>query len=136
MPEISVIAAAVLLPADAAPAYRAHITQTFHRLFPAWSHAEITHFWRGFVCLSHDLVPYVGPLDERKTVWTALAYHGNGVAMGTWSGRAAARMMMDENAKSAVPTVITRRLKKFPLPMFRPLYLKGAYVWFGWKDAH
>ena len=69
-------------------------------------------------------------------MWTALAYHGNGVAMGTWSGRAAARMMMDENAKSAVPTVITHRLKKFPLPMFRPLYLKGAYVWFGWKDAH
>lgn len=122
--------------AVAAPAYRAYLTQTFHRLFPAWAQAEITHFWRGFVCLSHDLVPYVGSLDERKTVWTALAYHGNGVAMGSWSGRAAARMMLDEKAKGEVPGVITRRLAKFPLPMFRPLYLKGAYVWFGWKDAH
>jgi glycine/D-amino acid oxidase-like deaminating enzyme len=80
-------------------------------------------------------VPYVGPLDERKTVWTALAYHGNGVAMGSWSGCAAARMMLDEKAKGDVPAVITRRLAKFPLPMFRPFYLKGAYVWFGWQDA-
>jgi glycine/D-amino acid oxidase-like deaminating enzyme len=119
----------------ATPSYRAYITQTFHRLFPAWSQVEITHFWRGFVCLSHDLVPYVGPLDENKTVWTALAYHGNGVAMGSWSGRAAARMMLDGKAKGEVPTVITRRLAKFPLPLFRPLYLKGAYVWFGWQDS-
>jgi hypothetical protein len=31
--------------------------------------------------------------------------------------------------------VLTRRLARFPLPAFRPLYLKGAYVWFGLKDS-
>lgn len=122
--------------AAAAPAYRAFMTETFHRMFPAWKHAEITHYWRGFVCLAHDRVPYVGALDDRKTVWTALAYHGNGVAMGSWSGRAVARMMLDEGARAAMPGVVTRRLARFPLPAFRPLYLKGTYVWFGWQDRH
>jgi glycine/D-amino acid oxidase-like deaminating enzyme len=119
----------------AAPGYQQHLTQTFHYLFPAWAKAEITHFWRGFVCLSYDRVPYVGPLDEAKTVWTALAYHGNGVAMGSWSGRAVARMLQNKTARDEVSTVITRRLAKFPLPMFRPLYLKGAYLWYGWQDG-
>ncbi|NJM28994.1 MAG: FAD-binding oxidoreductase [Rhizobiales bacterium] len=115
---------------------RQKLTATFHRLFPAWSNAEITHFWRGFVCLAYDLVPYIGPLDEKKTVWTALAYHGNGVAMGTWSGRAVAQLMTDRKKAADMPNVITRRLANFPLPAFRPHYLKGAYLWFGWKDSH
>ena len=115
--------------------YRGTLTDTFHRLFPAWVNVEITHFWRGFVCLARDRVPYVGALDDAKTVWTALAYHGNGVAMGTWSGRAVARLMLNEEARHDIPSVITRRLAKFPLPAFRPLYLKGAYIWFGWQDS-
>ena len=111
------------------------ITADFHRMFPAWANVEITHCWRGHVCLTADRVPYVGALDERKSVWTALAYHGNGVAMGSWCGRAVARLMQNEKARDDIPNVITRRLAKFPLPAFRPLYLKGAYVWYGFKDT-
>lgn len=123
--------------AAAAAGYQQLLTATFQRLFPAWSSVEISHFWRGFVCLAHDLVPYAGALDERKSVWTSLAYHGNGVAMASWCGRAVARMMLDEKkARDEVPAVITRRLARFPLPAFRPLYLKGAYLWFGWQDSH
>jgi hypothetical protein len=36
---------------------------------------------------------------------------------------------------AALPAVLTRRLARFPLPAFRPLYLKGAYLWYGWKDS-
>lgn len=111
------------------------LTTTFQKLFPVWAAADITHFWRGFVCLAYDGVPYVGPLGDNKTVWTALAYHGNGVAMASWSGRAVARMMTGKASQKEIPAVLTRRLAKFPLPMFRPLYLKGAYVWFGWQDS-
>lgn len=121
--------------ASAADRYQQQLTTRFHNMFPAWGAAEITHFWRGFVCLAYDLVPYVGPLDEAKTVWTALAYHGNGVAMGSWSGRAVAHMMQNKTAPDEVSPVITRRLAKFPLPAFRPAYLKGAYLWYGWKDG-
>jgi glycine/D-amino acid oxidase-like deaminating enzyme len=115
--------------------YRSVLTSSFNELFPAWRDAEITHYWRGFVCLAYDLVPYVGPLDEAKTVWTALAYHGNGVAMGSWCGRAVARLLTNKTAREELPGVLTRRLAKFPLPAFRPLYLKGAYLWFGWQDS-
>ncbi len=119
----------------AASSYRKQITTKFHHLFPAWSQVEITHFWRGFVCLSYDLVPYVGPLNDSKTVWTSLAYHGNGVAMGSWCGKAVAHMMTGKASNKEMPAVLTRRLAKFPLSMFRPLYLKGAYIWFGWHDS-
>jgi glycine/D-amino acid oxidase-like deaminating enzyme len=81
------------------------------------------------------LVPYVGPLNDSKTVWTSLAYHGNGVAMGSWCGSTVARLMTGKASEKEVPAVLTRRLAKFPLPMFRPLYLKGAYLWFGWQDS-
>ena len=91
--------------------------------------------WRGFVCLAHDLVPYVGALDDNRTVWTALAYHGNGVAMGSWCGRAVARLATRKTAREELSPVLTRRLSRFPLPAFRPLYLKGAYVWYGWEDS-
>jgi hypothetical protein len=55
--------------------------------------------------------------------------------MGSWSGRAVARMMQNKTAPDEVSPVITRRLAKFPLPAFRPAYLKGAYLWYGWKDG-
>jgi glycine/D-amino acid oxidase-like deaminating enzyme len=116
-------------------AYRPVLEGAFRALFPAWREVEITHYWRGFVCLSYDLVPYVGALDERKTVWTAIAYHGNGVAMGSWCGRAVARLITGKTARGEISPVLTRRLSRFPLPAFRPLYLKGAYVWYGWQDS-
>ena len=115
-------------------AYRPVLEGAFRELFPAWRGAEITHYWRGFVCLAYDLVPYVGALDEARTVWTAIAYHGNGVAMGSWCGRAVARLLTGKAAHGELSPVLTRRLARFPLPAFRPLYLKGAYVWYGWQD--
>lgn len=115
--------------------YRAVLTQAFHELFPAWRNVDITHYWRGFVCLAYDRVPYIGALDASETVWTAIAYHGNGVAMGTWSGRAVARLAIKKTAREELPPVLTRRLSRFPLPAFRPVYLKGAYLWYGWQDS-
>ncbi len=112
---------------------RRHMIATLRRMFPVFGQAEITHFWRGFVCLSYDLVPYAGALDQRKSVWTSIAYHGNGVAMASHCGRAVARMMMKPDTHE-LPTVLTRRLAKFPLPFLRPAYLKGAYMWFHYQD--
>jgi len=121
--------------AGAAAGYREKLTGTFRQMFPAWGEAEITHFWRGHVCLSRDLVPHTGPLDEARTVWTALAYHGNGVAMASWSGRAVARLMTGNIAAKDLPAILTRRFARFPLPFLRPTYLKGAYLWLGWRDS-
>lgn len=109
---------------------RAH----FNALFPAWSGVEHTHFWKGFVCLAYDLVPFVGALDEKRSVWTALAYHGNGVSMASYSGKALAAMIAGHPERVPLSTVMTRRLAPFPLSALRPLYLKGAYAWFDAQD--
>jgi glycine/D-amino acid oxidase-like deaminating enzyme len=111
------------------------MTQSLREMFPAWVKAEITHFWRGFVCLTYDLLPYVGALNERKTVWTAIAYHGNGVALASWSGRALARLMAGNGKAANLPAPMAHRLKRFPLPALRPFYLKGAYLWYGFNDS-
>ena len=91
-------------------------------------------FWRGFVCLSHDLVPYVGPLDQDQSVWTSIAYHGNGVAMASHCGRALANLIAGDRARAKLPDVITRRLARFPLASLRHLYLKSAYLLFNARD--
>lgn len=105
------------------------------RMFPAWGDVEISHFWRGFVCLAADLVPHVARLPDDATVIHALAYHGNGVSMGTWSGRAAAGLATGNVPdKEIVPDVMGQPLPRFPLPGLRPLYLRGAYMAYWVKD--
>jgi glycine/D-amino acid oxidase-like deaminating enzyme len=116
------------------PALEGRLRGNFERMFPAWAHAEHTHFWRGFVCLAYDLVPYVGPMDEARTVWTAIAYHGSGVALASRSGRALADLVAGRPDKAGLPQVLTRRLAPFPFAGLRPLYMKGAYRWFDLQD--
>jgi glycine/D-amino acid oxidase-like deaminating enzyme len=110
------------------------IRRDFEELFPAWKHVGHEYFWRGLACLAHDLVPYLGPLDGQRSLWTALAYHGNGVAMANWSGYKLARVMLGKDRLEDVPPVMTRRLARFPLPALRPVYLKTAYAGYGIKD--
>ena len=75
-------------------------------------------------------MPYVGALDEKKTVWTAIAYHGNGVAMASYSGRGAGRSHCGqagarESARGDDPAA-----GAVSAAGLRPLYLKGAYLWY------
>ncbi|ESR23848.1 NAD(P)/FAD-dependent oxidoreductase [Lutibaculum baratangense] len=95
-------------------ARRAEMRRRLGMLFPAWKEVEITHSWRGFVCMAYDLTPHVGRLADDDSVIHALAYHGNGVAMGTWSGRAAARLAAGAAGAGDLPAVVAR-----PLPAFR-----------------
>jgi len=113
---------------------KAHMTATLRRMFPVFGRAEIDYFWRGFVCLARDLVPYVGALDDKNSVWTSIAYHGNGVAMASYCGRALAHLIAGKPERAALPSVLTRRLAAFPAASLRPLYLKGAYLWYGAQD--
>lgn len=106
----------------------------FDRMFPEWADIEHTHFWRGFVCLARNLVPYVGPLDDKRRVWTSIAYHGSGVAMASWAGRAVADLIAGRPEVANLPRVLSSGLPKFPLPALRPVYLKGAYLWYGIED--
>ncbi len=106
---------------------RAWMVRRLGEMFPAWRGIEITHFWRGLICLSRRLVPHVGPLDRDGDVWCALAYHGSGVALATWAGRAVACAMRGGAAREIIPLAMTERPTPFPLPAFRRAYLRAAY---------
>jgi glycine/D-amino acid oxidase-like deaminating enzyme len=120
---------------SAAGAMERQLRAEFAALFPAWAHVEHEYFWRGLACLSYGLVPFVGALDEARSVWAACAYHGNGVSMASWSGQAVADLIAGTAREADLPAPVTAALKPFPLPALRGAYLKGAYLWYGVKDA-
>jgi glycine/D-amino acid oxidase-like deaminating enzyme len=103
-------------------------------MFPAWKDVEITHFWNGLVCLSPRLTPHVGSLAEDPSVFYALAYHGSGVAGGTWSGRAIARLVAGQQTVEDLCAVFRQPLQRFPLPQLRIWSLRAAYFLANWLD--
>jgi glycine/D-amino acid oxidase-like deaminating enzyme len=111
----------------------ARIETAFRRYYPAWREVEITHRWSGFVCLAADLLPHVGAWEGEPGIHYAVAYHGNGVALASWAGRTAARLIA--TGENTAPDMLKKAPPRFPLPFLRPLYLRGAYLKFGVQDA-
>lgn len=116
-------------PASEASARR-RARRDFDQMFPAWKDVESTHSWSGLVCLSASGLPFVGPLPGEKHVFAGLAYHGNGVAMGSYAGFLLARLLMGEDI---VPRAM-RTLPRFPLGRFRRILLPPAYLARGLAD--
>lgn len=114
---------------------RRHLTQQFRRVFPAWREVEITHFWNGLACTSANLTPHIGNFSEDPSVFYALAYHGNGVAAATWSGRAIAHIMTGRANLTDFSAVYRQPLKAFPLPALRMWYLRSMYTLYALQDA-
>jgi glycine/D-amino acid oxidase-like deaminating enzyme len=111
------------------------LRQSFERMFPAWRNAETTHFWRGLVCLTYRFVPYAGPLDDEKRIWTSIAYHGSGVALASHSGvRLADWIAGKSGAEEEIPAVMRAGLPRFPFPALRLFYLRSAYKIYRLKD--
>jgi glycine/D-amino acid oxidase-like deaminating enzyme len=114
---------------------RREMTRRFQQLFPHWSHVEITHFWNGLVCFSAALTPHIGRLPEDPSVFYGLAYHGNGNATATWSGRTLSQLITGQLQPENLCAVVRQPLKKFPLPSLRIWYLRAAYTGYRIKDA-
>ncbi|WP_295533937.1 FAD-binding oxidoreductase [uncultured Thioclava sp.] len=115
---------------------RAHRTATrahFDAMFPAWQGVETSHFWSGLVCLARDLVPFVGALGQGERVYGAFAYHGNGVAMGSWSGDQMARLALGQ--PTDLPNFFQRSPQRFELGPLRRLSLPLALLHYRIKDA-
>ncbi|MBB3167745.1 NAD(P)/FAD-dependent oxidoreductase [Simiduia aestuariiviva] len=111
-------------------ARRAQHTADFLQLFPAAHGLGIDYFWRGRVALSRSQTPHVAKLANG--LYCALAFHGNGIAMGSWSGHQAVKLML--KAEHQLPDFMQRAPRRFPLPWLRPLYLAAAYVAYQWLD--
>ncbi|MFT5112727.1 MAG: glycine/D-amino acid oxidase-like deaminating enzyme [Parasphingorhabdus sp.] len=114
---------------------RVRARQDFEQMFPAWSQVETPYFWSGMLCLNRNLVPYAGPLDGMQKTWIGMAYHGNGVALGSYTGKLLASKIVGDAQGSKIPTIMSTPLRKFPLPAIRRRYLKPVYAWHHFKDS-
>ncbi|WP_375257552.1 NAD(P)/FAD-dependent oxidoreductase, partial [Citreimonas sp.] len=106
------------------------IRADFARLFPAWQGARITHEWAGLVCLMARLTPFAGPVPEHPGLFAALGYHGNGVAMASYTGALMADVAQGRAPRRPWPRLMQATPGRFPLGPFRRAALLPAY-WLG-----
>ena len=106
----------------------------FEAMFPEWMHVETPHFWAGLVCISRRMTPFAGPLPGMENAFAALAYHGNGVAMGSYSGAALADLALGRRPARPLPRLMQAPLRRFPLGRWRRAILPAVYRWYGWQD--
>lgn len=111
---------------------RARARADFERIFPEWRHVETPFFWSGLLALARDLVPYAGPVPGMDRAWTALCYHGNGVAMGSYAGRLLAAQITGQGPETPAP--LRAGLRRFELGRWRRALLPLAYTFYGLQD--
>ncbi|MEM7545976.1 MAG: FAD-dependent oxidoreductase [Pseudomonadota bacterium] len=100
----------------------------FEHLFPHWAHVEAEYKWNGLLALARDKSMYVGPLGDWRNAWTAAAYHGNGVAMGSYAGKLLAELAVGDLQMDDLPAIMRGPLRRFPLPRLKMAYIKGYYA--------
>jgi len=105
----------------------------FERMFPAWRDVETPWYWSGLVCLCTTANMYLGAVPGLKNAWTALGYHGNGIAMGSWSGSMLAGLVCGYRHERDIPAIMGQ-LKSFPLKSQRRLWLKSVYAWYALRQ--
>lgn len=106
---------------------RARVVSDFRRMFPAWSKVEIPHAWSGMVCIARDLVPFAGAVAGASNVLAGFAYHGNGVAMGTFTGKTLAQLALGETP-DLYPAVMRKPAQKFPFGSVRRAIMPPLYA--------
>jgi glycine/D-amino acid oxidase-like deaminating enzyme len=109
--------------------WRSFLVRRIHTMFPEWRDVEIEYCWRGFVCMTRDRLTHVGEVPDDPGVFYSLAYHGNGVAMASWSGRAVAGLISGKGNRT-LPETMTRPLRRFPIPALRK---ERVYRRYGWR---
>ena len=105
-------------------AARRKLRRAFDALFPAWAHVETAGAWSGMLAAARGMLPFIGEIPGSPKILTAMCYHGNGVAMGSYAGHLVAQNAL---GRSDLPKVIRKPLMRFPLGRFRrgimpPLY--------------
>lgn len=104
------------------------VRSDFEKMFPAWRHVASTHAWSGMVCLARNQVPFVGPVPHQSGLFAGMAYHGNGVAMGSYSGRLLAELALGKVPDQPYPTLMTQPMARFPFGRCRRIIMPGVYA--------
>lgn len=113
---------------------RLRTRRDFERMFPAWRDVPSPHQWSGMVCLSRNRTPFVGPVPDVPGLFAGLAYHGNGVAMGSYAGKLLADLVMARPPEGPYPKLMALPMGRFPFGRFRRLVMPAAYLYYALKD--
>ena len=105
----------------------------FQKMFPAWAEVESPNTWSGMVSLARNKLPFVGEIPASNGIWAAMCYHGNGVAMGSFSGKLVADMVLGR-ATADCPEVMRKPLGKFPFGRARRIVLPPIYAQLRLRD--
>jgi glycine/D-amino acid oxidase-like deaminating enzyme len=95
---------------DAAVAVR--LESIFRTRFPELRELEITHRWGGRIAFTLDFLPAVGRAGKHHNLLFAVGYAGHGVALGSYSGRMLADLLLERAGPGAALWSRTR----IPLP--------------------
>lgn len=109
------------------------IRKDFEDMFPGWAHVETPWFWSGFVCYAPDMTPFVGELPDSEGIFASYAYHGNGVAMGSYCGALMAERILGKPSLR-LPKVISSPPRRLPGGRYRRLAMYPAYLGYWLRD--
>lgn len=104
---------------------RVNLRKHFDKMFPAWAEVDATHCWSGMVCLARHRMPYVGKVADKPGMFAGFAYHGNGVAMGSYSGKLLAGLVQGRND---VPVAMQKTPPRFELGGLRRAVMPAVYA--------
>ena len=76
-------------------------------LIPQLEGLKVRRHWTGYVDLTPDLLPVIGPVDQVKGLYVAMGFSGHGFVLGPVTGR----IMAD---------LVTGQASPFPIHAFRP----------------
>ncbi|MEQ9692688.1 FAD-dependent oxidoreductase [Shimia sp. SDUM112013] len=109
------------------------VRREFDRMFSEWKDVETPYFWSGFVCFNAKLLPFAGEIPTAPGLYAAFAYHGNGVAMGSYCGALVADKILGRR-QLRYPRAIEQPPPKFPGGRFRRLGMWPAYLLYALSD--
>lgn len=106
----------------------------FEAMFPAWRNVETPHGWSGMVCIARNRMPFVGEVPDQPGMFAGLCYHGNGVAMGSYSGALLADLVRGKMPERPYPAPMRGPLARFELGRYRRAVMPFAYAGFALSD--
>ena len=73
----------------------------------------IDYEWSGLVALNRSETPYIGEIPGYAGGYAGFGYHGNGVAMASYSGALLSDMVLDGSARAPTPRRFNTFLRNF-----------------------
>jgi glycine/D-amino acid oxidase-like deaminating enzyme len=124
----------ILGSANGSARMRAAVEARIARQFPALAGIELSHFWRGPVCVTASLTPSVGLLNDDPTIGHAFAWHGAGINGAQVGGRLLAEVLAGE-PQTHIPAPYRGLTPRLPFPGLRPYYVGTIQGLFAVRDA-